>query len=493
MRKDILDGMLLRAVSFDGETHRIQQGLLAPPLVCASIGWWDAAQGRVVGQLLDKDQASEIFEQLLDSDRVICGANISFDLLVMCVEAAKRGRDLIPKIYKALDEGRIFDIQIAEQLDAIAEGCLGVDPRTGGPLVNPDTGRRGRYSLAICVDLVLGRKNAKANDEWRERYHELDGVPLDLWPYAARVYPVDDAVNTLEVALAQAGHLPRAGVHKWGRATECAWCGVHPKAAYVDGHYLPCRGTHRSRNLHALADQVGTAWAMHLGAAWGFIVDQDAVTKILDEVSKKRAEAAIPLLECGMLKANRDGSYSKDKATIAKAVAIAYGASGSCVHCAGSGKVPSAKNPKARINCKACGATGLDLSTAPTLPKTDASTMFPEGQVSANRDTLNEAGDETLRALADYDEDAKTEQTYGPYLRKARIVDPADPLGAWADVPLTLWPNVLLETDRTSYSDPIQQFPRGGGLRACIVARGPRYEIVDVDDDYQLQEGEEWL
>lgn len=38
-------------------------------------------------------------------------------------------------------------------------------------------------------------------------------------------------------------------------------------------------------------------------------------------------------------------------------------------------------------------------------------------------------------------------------------------------IPITLRPNVLLETGRASYGDVIQQLPRGGGVRECIKAR----------------------
>lgn len=38
-------------------------------------------------------------------------------------------------------------------------------------------------------------------------------------------------------------------------------------------------------------------------------------------------------------------------------------------------------------------------------------------------------------------------------------------------IPITLRPNVLVDTGRASYGDVIHQLPRGGGVRECIVAR----------------------
>lgn len=527
-------------ISYDVETHRIQPGLLAPRLVCASAACL-VANGQLIGDVVDRERAVELYCRLLDDPtKVIAGANIAYDLLVMAVTLAEMGVDAMPELYRLLmDEQRVFDVQIAEALDAVAEGCLGNDPRTGGPLVNPETGRRGRYSLAICTDLVLGRTDAKANDEYRERYGELDGIPIDQWPEVARTYPIDDARNTAEVALAQAGHLPRAGAHRWGSRTVCDWCGIHPKQAYAEGggaKYAPCRAPRRSRNLHDLANQVGTAYAMHGAAAWGFRVNQDNVTKIEDNALDGRVEAEEPFVKAGLLKRNRDGSTSRDMSAICRAVAFAYGANAShqCVTCKGTRKVVSAKaklvkcpvcstinaefrancarcagtgtipDPKQLVNCTDCASTGLDLSVAPNIPRTDT------GRVGTGRDVLNESGDETLMGLADHQEDAKTLDVYVPYLRRARVplhghgpscprsVDEANDCactGPWRDIPLTLWPNVLLETGRTSYGGVIQLFPRAAGrkvknskgeeiyvpsLRECIEAR-PRHFFSSTD------------
>src|SRR5678816_3923990 len=106
----------VRAVAFDTETHLIQTGLLAPPLVCASIASVNNSR------LLDKQQALDYFRRLLNSNAIIVGANVAFDALVMAVYAAKQGTDLVPSIFRAYKEGRIFDVQVAEALHAIGLG-----------------------------------------------------------------------------------------------------------------------------------------------------------------------------------------------------------------------------------------------------------------------------------------------------------------------------------------------------------------------------------
>lgn len=477
------------AVAFDCETHLgdpEQPGLKAPPLVCASVAIV-GPDGNIVGELLDKEHALQVIIELLEDERrVIVGANIVYDILVCAVEWAKRGRDIMPLIFRAYEQGRIYDVLIGEALNAIADGTLGKDPRTGGGLRDPITGQPNKYySLAIVTDLRLGRKDAKANDEFRMKYATLDGIPIELWPPAAREYPVDDVRNTLEDCLAQVGHWPSCGRHRWARhhdhTLHCEFCHYQLDEANEADVPGACWAPRPARNLHSMADQAYTAWAMHLGAAWGFDVDQDAVTKVVEEVEETRAAIAPRLIELGYLKWKREKGEMKlgeSKSRVAHDVAAAYGANAPCPHCKGLGKVvsPSKKMPVRRawdpekdgINCTECCGTGWDLSTAPDLPRTEPSDKFPCGQVKADADTLNEASDDRLRMLADYKEDAKTVTNYGPYLRRARKHFPG---GGWASVPLTLWPNVLLETDRTSYSDAIQQFPRDGGLRACIRAR----------------------
>lgn len=517
MRREDTSRLLEIGVAFDVESHLVQPGLLAPPLVCGSIAFWDPEQGKIVGELLDKETALQVFRQLVeDPERIIILANGSFDVLVCAVEWAKLGVDLMPAIFAKFERGQFYDVLTTEALNAIADGQLGKDPRTGGDLRDPITGEtKNRYSLAIVVDLTLDRVDAKINDEWREHYAELQNVPIEEWPPNARHYPVDDARNTFEVALAQCGLIPKRSEHRWhdlNGKTRCERCLVELTFAGPD---KGCRVTKPHRNLHALSDQVYTSWCLHLGAAWGFNVDQERVNEIDDEVAVKRKKLAVPLLERGFLEWKKEKGelhLGRRTSVIAGVVARAYGASGRCSSCKGTAKVRSPKSPLVRckqcrwsgktpegqpclacdstgkvvsdkhlINCQDCCASGLDLSTAPSLPRTDPSDKFPNGQIQAGRDVLDESGDESLADLADYLRDAKTQETYIPYLRRARV-ECVGPNGEvyFKSRPLTLKPNNPLETDRVSYDDGIHGFPRKGPLRSCIRAR-TGYVLASVD------------
>lgn len=531
-----IEQLLSKLVSFDTETHRVQPGLLAPPLVLGSVAQWVPGKG-VVGKLLDKDQCRELFFKLITSkDLVIGGANIAYDMLVMIVDFAKRGIDILPHVFRMYEEGRVIDLQIWQALDAIANGHLGLDPRTRMKLTDPITGKQGRYSLAICVDLVLGRANAKTNDKYREAYALFDDFPLEMLPLEARVYPVDDAVNTHETILAQAGLIDRPGPHVFprnaGAEDHCAVC----SCSIYDTSRACMPRKFRNRNWHDLANQCYTHFAMHLGAAWGFVVDQAAVDVVEERVLKARKEGAQPFFDLGWFRWKKEKGVLKQakvQAPIKRAVAIAYGATGVCNFCEGKGKQPSpgavrracgrtcglvpAKGRKARGHCdkcdgtgqrwsklrtcKPCDGTGLYLESA-EVPRTKGGKCKPcagtgsidgaecdecEGDgimqgVAMGRDELFESGDDKLTNLSEYGEEEKLPGTYIPWLREARIPDGLDELGAmiWRNIPLCLRPNVLLETGRTSYNGPVQLLPRKGGIRECIVAR-PGKVLCSVD------------
>lgn len=419
---------LERFVSFDLETHLIAPGVLSPPIVCGS-----TASEALGGAIHSRDAALGYAHGILSGSGVIVGANIAFDF--GCLVAADPDT-FLPLVFKAYAEGRVYDVQIAQALHAIAEGNLGQDPRTGGPTCDPMTGKQsGRYSLAICVDLVLGRVNAKANDEWRLRYAELEHVPLAEWPETARQYPIDDAVNTLEVAIAQVR----------------------------GGGAGPTPGPHR--NLGDLSNQAETAFAMHLGAMWGLRTDPERVTRLRADTEKAHAAFVERFAKIGFFHActdacppNCDRACKKDLNALKRAVIKAYGGGDACPSplCSG-GKTLSPKtgNP---IKCPDCSGTGLNPGPAPRTPA---------GGVCADRDALVESGDPDLAAFGD-NEPEKIRETYLPFLEGGTTR------------PIVLRPNVLVASGRTSYDGLIQLMPRLGGVRDCFRAR-PGYVYCSVD------------
>jgi len=546
MKVETLERLAEVGRSLDTETYALEAGMAAPPTVCGSKAQF--VDGKFVGQLLSKGEAlAEFKSHLGNTESVVTGANIAFDSVVLTQQAARLGEDLMPLIHKLYAEGRVYDVLLAEALDAIAGGYHGKDPRTipARDLVNPETGKKGSYSLAIVLDLVLGRKDAKANDEYRKRYGELDDVPMEHWPDVAKQYPVDDAINTHEIALAQAGHRPKSAfVHNWvndGGPTRCVDCGQQ-------GFGGTCKTTRPHRNLHDLASQARAAFALALAGAYGFRVDQKRVDLVERHAIMDREAGKAPFVEAGILR--DDGG--EDQSRLKRLTAIAYGADKACTQCCGTGKVPSPSEKPVRcrtckgqalvcddcmgvgkkvyklINCcrvefgepgengkptiikhKTCDGTGYVLSG--NIPRTDT------GGVGTGRDALYESGDELLMAYAAYCEDDKVLDVYLPYLRGARRCLDCGACGTkksphhegcsgpgYYDVPLTLGYFSLLATGRVSCRGAIQLFPRKPGyihevtleyvysLRECIVPRC-KTEVVEVPDGHVLQEGEQWL
>lgn len=512
MKSYRLDSMLTQSVSLDLETELIQPGLLAPPMVLGSAA--EMQNGELVGQILDKAAVRALFDAILASpNTVLCGANIAFDLLVLVVDYAKRGLDITGDVFNMYDpnneivrgdcDGRVFEIQLAEPLHAIANGHLGKHALTLETIVNKQTGRPGRYSLDTVTFEVQGREDAKANDRFRMSYGLFHDVPLDQLPFEARQYPIDDAKNTHGDALGQAGHLPSARKHQWqlddGWATGsgqlmCTKCGVTMTADAPQA----CMRRERHRNLHALSGQAYFAWAAHLGSAWGLHVPQDEVDKLEARVDAQREASIGPFKAAGIIR--DDGT--EDQGVLKRLVAVAYGAQDLCPACNGEGKVPSEKTGgRTKVNCKTCDGTRLQLT--PETPRSDG------GGVCKSRDVLCESGDELLMEYGEQPS-KKIKTTYLPLLRRGRACNVCGGTGAstkykkghedWCSapngesgyrpIPLIVRVDPLKETLRAAIEDGLHSMPRTGGVRDCFVARPPKYETVEVPDDYVLRPGE---
>ncbi|WP_421536750.1 DNA polymerase [Myxococcus fulvus] len=373
----------VRVWSFDTETWLIQPGLLAPPLVCGSV----AAQAPGTERLLDKAQARTFFREAINAlDTHLVGANLVYDLGVMAADDPH----LVAPIFAALDAGRLHCVQVREALIDIARGMYGVDPSTGRKL---DDDEGARYPLALLVQRHLGldiseeKKNPKA---WRLRYAELDGVPVERWPQEAADYPKRDARYTLDVFYRQeaiAREAPNGG------------------------------------NLHAEADQMRAAFALHLASIWGMRTSGASVAQLRERVEKEWSENRAKFQAAGIYR--EDGT--KDSKRLASLVTAAY--------------------------------DGQPPITAP-------SDRFPDGQVATDRDTLLGSGDALLEDLGKSGRVDKYKSTY------------LDVVEAGTAHPINPRFNVLVSTTRVS-SD-YQQLPQKGGIREVHEAR-PGFVYCSVD------------
>jgi DNA polymerase I len=279
-------------LSFDLETHLIQPGLLAPPVVCWSAAWRGDDKMILSKLCAETDfsgphsEATLDFEGVFNPKQIFVGANIAYDWC--CVLAVRP--DLLPLIWKAYEEERVFDVLIAGTLDAIYDGRL----REGELFAKDGTKiQKGRYSLETVVKDYLGRGDAKRNDRWRKSYALLEHLPISEWPEDARQYPIDDAVNTLEASEMQ---------------------------------IKVCN------NLHDLPRQAHAAFCAHLGAIWGLRTDPERVKAFKAEVDEHLKVTQAYGVEHGLMKPKWKGrkpnkyidGYSKDTKVIKERVFKAY-------------------------------------------------------------------------------------------------------------------------------------------------------------------------
>ena len=195
----------MKRIGIDTETYLInsEQGIVAPRMVCLTFCTEDAEVG-----LLARDEALSFMHALLDADDIVFVAHHArFDFAVLAAADAS----LLPKIFRAYDEGRVRCTMVREKLLALARGELADEGETGAK-------RNVKFSLAACVLRRFGidlseAKTAKGGPlPWRLRFSELDGVPIEAWPKEARDYALDDAKWNLALFDSQTDELNEQGM-----------------------------------------------------------------------------------------------------------------------------------------------------------------------------------------------------------------------------------------------------------------------------------------
>lgn len=212
----------MKVIAIDTETLLSNQHVPCPRLVCLSYAEDDGAG------VISHWQREEMLLILTDAfeNCVTVFAHARFDLFVIMRYAP----ELMPLIYRALEEDRVHDVLIRQRLFQIA-GVAPSRPKKAG-----DEG--GTVSLNECSEWYFGRKMEK--DDYRYRYHDLYATPLDAWPWKAIDYATVDAETTLAVWRSQ--EMLAAAVHD-GTAKGC------DQIAHVlaDQH----RQTRKSMGYHA--------------------------------------------------------------------------------------------------------------------------------------------------------------------------------------------------------------------------------------------------
>jgi hypothetical protein len=251
--------------AFDLETYLSRPGVAAPEIVCGSVA------NDTGCHLLTPAQALAWFQkQIRDPKAHVVGCNLVYDLGCLCAVDPS----LVDPIYEACDSGRLHDVAIREALIDIGKGEL-VDRGEDGIGI--------RYGLKLLAQRYLGLDLAaekKSPDAWRKRYGELAHTPIELWPWAARVYPLRDVAFPLEIYRQQVGGL----------------------------------------NLHDEPTQMGAAFALQLMSIWGVRANGATVTKLRARVEAADLAATFEFQKCRIIRV--DGT--EDKKRLAELVTKAY-------------------------------------------------------------------------------------------------------------------------------------------------------------------------
>lgn len=165
--------------------------------------------------------------------------------------------------------------------------------------------------------------------------------------------------------------------------------------------------------------------------------------------------------EYGFLRYDRDGSVHTNKKAVQIAVACDY-----------AGLDAPELNEVDRKS-KAATARALkkhveSLMTHPSVPRTDPSATYPQGQIKTDRLTLEDASDPKLQALAEYDQ--------LKYIRNKDIPIFQGEHGMPVHTKFT-----IVDTTRYGSSNPgVHNLGKAAGVRECITAR-PGYGLVVSD------------
>jgi len=265
----------MKNLTIDCETELIGQGRKAPLMACMS-----ASDGRA-HQLLSPDEGCDLIEKWVRLDQGwLIGHNIAFDLAVVI----RHRPSLAAHIWRAYDQGRVWDTGIHERLYALYHGWT-QHPEIGRPIISQGVSLAQLARGLLGVDISDQKLDPKSP---RYQYGTLIDVPLDQWSEEAREYALEDARITHQIFEAQQERL-------------------------TDVEHVT-RGPYRY--LASYDIQARAAWALHHLELWGLRTSSESVETWRDELTTERAKLERELVEFGLLKENGKRNMSAIKAVI---------------------------------------------------------------------------------------------------------------------------------------------------------------------------------
>jgi len=436
----------MKRIGIDTETWLInsEQGIVAPRMVCLTFCTEDAEVG-----LLGRDDALSFMHALLDADDIVFVAHHArFDFAVLAAADAS----LLPKIFRAYDEGRVRCTMVREKLLALARGELADEGETGAK-------RNVKFSLSACVqrrfdiDLSDAKMVKGGVKPWRLRFSELDGIPVEQWPADARDYALDDAKWNLALFDDQTRELNEQG---------------------MGGDMIPDE-----------AYQTRGAFWLYLLSVRGVRTDVVRVNRLKDELEAEYKRINALVRAANVLKPKMQKGemvWSKNMAALRERVIAAYG-----------GEDFAPKTEKGAISTaredllKPADKRVLDwVSKAETeilqARQADGLPHMTEDEVAALTADLSHAAGEAFSVSGDQVYNWLVLHAVGERSGVEKLLGTYVPvLLQGTQFPVTPTFNELVASGRTSSINPnLQNPPRKGGIRECFIPRpGFYYAFCD--------------
>lgn len=301
-------------ISFDTETHLIEPGLLAPPLVCVQ---WATSSGTPAMAHRDCPGMRQVLGCWLESRDTLVGHNVAYDMGVL----AAQWPELLPAIFVKYDRDEVTDTMLREQLIMIGRGTFKFIFNTDTQEIQPV-----KYSLTDCSVRHFGRHLNK--ESWRLYYRAFTDSPdITTWPTVAVEFQQRCASGN---APAWVDH---ARSQKDGEKSYAGMLAADPhepvRYALEDGSTTLALYESQERYFGAggedlLQDQfrqARAAFALHLISAWGVYTDPDAVEKLEADLRTEYNALVFELQQGGIVRA--DGSADTAKAKEAMVAACA--------------------------------------------------------------------------------------------------------------------------------------------------------------------------
>jgi len=429
----------MKFIGIDTETFYIQHSV-CPPVVCMTT--YDETTGERA--IFGREQVSEEAERLLmlvlaEKDVVLVAQNACFDFVVLATHNPR----LLPLISAAYKQKKIVCTKLAEILMNSA------DPREAGRANPPRFLRRGEgEKMAFGMSNQLGgmviyylREDITANksSDLRTSYASLVDVPVDQWSIEAREYAMMDAVYVVRVLRQQI-----ARANRLAKKLRVASVLVDlPRQSYVEF--------------------ILQLQAMTIGVRVDPLLCEDAKQELLEE-----QDSAMPLaIELGLFVEDKRSprGYKKGLKRLQAVLADISRITGYTMETTKTGALATSEGELKTVYEKVSDIMNRGYNVASKLQIPDAELMLLGEYVEA------------MRAYQQSEKAWKAKSTFVDALAEAQL----NP-----DNRVRFGYQGLKETGRTSSREPnMQNLPRGGKTRSCII---PREGHIFLQADYSNAE-----